>query len=105
MSLGYDPEADAAYLRLRVATVASTEEIAPGVLMDLAADGRPVGFELLHPSETLGRSAQGVTFELLSRAWRRTDIPRTSMSVKDELLELVDQLDEEATRADVRREA
>lgn len=42
MRLEYDAEADAAYLRLRTATVASTEEIAPGVLMDLAADGRPV---------------------------------------------------------------
>jgi Protein of unknown function (DUF2283) len=85
--------------------VASTEEIAAGVLMDLAADGRPVGFELLHASEILGGPPPDVAFELLSRARRRTDIPRTSMSVKDELLELVDQLDEEATGADVRREA
>ena len=51
MKLEYDPEVDAAYLRLRHAAVTSTEEIAPGVLMDLAADGRPVGFELLSASE------------------------------------------------------
>ena len=38
------------------------------MLMDLAADGRPVGFELLHASEILGGPPQGVTFELLSRA-------------------------------------
>ena len=68
MRLEYDPEADAAYLRLRAAAVASTEEIAPGVLMDLASDGRPVGFELLHASEILDGPPQGVTFELLSRA-------------------------------------
>jgi uncharacterized protein YuzE len=48
--------------------VASTEEIAPGVLMDLAADGRPVGFEVLDASEVLDGRPQGVTFELVSRA-------------------------------------
>ncbi len=68
MRLEYDPEADAAYVRLRSAAVASTEEIAPGVLMDLAADGRPVGFELLDASEVLDGQPQGVEFELLSRA-------------------------------------
>jgi uncharacterized protein YuzE len=73
MSLEYDSEAYAAYLRLRAAGVASTQEITPGVLMDLAADGRPVGFELLHASEFLRGPPQGVTFELLSRA--RSDGP------------------------------
>lgn len=68
MRLEYDPEIDAAYLRLRVAAVANTEEIAPGVMMDLAADGRPVGFEVLDASELLGGQPQGVEFELLSRA-------------------------------------
>jgi hypothetical protein len=43
MKLEYDTEADAAYVRLRVAAVTSTEEIARGVFMDVAADGRPVG--------------------------------------------------------------
>jgi len=68
MRLEYDPEVDAAYLRLRNAAVASTEEIAPGVMMDLAADGRPVGFEVLDASEVLDGRPQGVTFELVSRA-------------------------------------
>jgi uncharacterized protein YuzE len=53
MRLEYDHDVDAAYLRLRGAAVASTEEIAPGVLMDLADDGRPVGFEVLDASEVL----------------------------------------------------
>jgi uncharacterized protein YuzE len=62
MRLEYDPEVDAAYLRLRGAAVASTEEIAPGVHMDVAADGRPVGFEILDASEVLDGPPQGVTF-------------------------------------------
>ncbi len=67
VTLEYAPEVDVAYLRLRSATVASTEEIAPGVLMDLASDGRPVGFEVLDASEVLEDRPQGVTFELVSR--------------------------------------
>ncbi len=68
MKLEYDPEIDAAYVRLRSAAVANTEEIAPGVMMDLGADGRPVGFEILDASEVLDGRPQGVTFELVSRA-------------------------------------
>ena len=68
MKLEYDPEIDAAYVRLRSAAVAKTDEIAPGVMMDLAADGRPVGFEILDASEVLDGRPQGVTFELVSRA-------------------------------------
>jgi uncharacterized protein YuzE len=68
VKLEYDPEVDAAYLRLRTARVASTEEIAPGVLMDLADDGRPIGFEILDASQIFDGRPQGVTFELLSRA-------------------------------------
>ena len=71
MKLEYDPDVDAAYLRLRDTAVASTEEIAPGVLMDLADDGRPVGFEVLDASEVLDGRPQGVTFELVSRALSR----------------------------------
>jgi uncharacterized protein YuzE len=68
MRLEYDPEVDAAYVRLRGAAVVGTEEIAPGVMMDLAADGRPAGFEILDASEVFDGRPQGVTFELVSRA-------------------------------------
>lgn len=47
MELKYDPRSGAAYLRLRNRPVVETEEIAPGVLMDIADDGLPVGFDLL----------------------------------------------------------
>jgi uncharacterized protein YuzE len=43
----YDPDSGAAYIRLRDRPVVETEEVAPGVLMDLAEDGRPVGFDIL----------------------------------------------------------
>lgn len=37
-------------------------------MMDVGADGRPVGFELMDASLVLGGQPQGVEFELLSRA-------------------------------------
>jgi len=49
-------EVDAAYIRLRATTVASTEEIKPGVMMDVGADGRPVGFEILDASDLVDSS-------------------------------------------------
>jgi uncharacterized protein YuzE len=68
VKLEYDPEADAAYIRLCPAAVASTEEITPGIMMDVAADVRPVGVELLEASDVLDGQPRGVEFELLSRA-------------------------------------
>ncbi len=46
----YDPEADAAYLRLAPAAiaVAATQEVAPGIILDLDAAGRLVGIEVLN---------------------------------------------------------
>jgi len=42
-----DEEADAAYVRLGAGSVARTEEIADGILIDLDADGELVGVEVL----------------------------------------------------------
>ncbi|MBI4491352.1 MAG: DUF2283 domain-containing protein [Chloroflexi bacterium] len=65
MRLEYDPDSGAAYIRLREQPVARTEEIAPGVLVDFADDGRPVGFELLDAASILGGPPRGVEFVLL----------------------------------------
>lgn len=65
MRVEYDPEVGAAYIRLRDAPVAETEEIAPGVMMDLADDGRPTGFELLAAASLLGGPPHGVEFVLI----------------------------------------
>ena len=46
----YDPEADAAYLRLAPESiaVAATREVSPGIILDLDAEGRLVGIEVLN---------------------------------------------------------
>jgi uncharacterized protein YuzE len=48
--LEYDPQVDAAYIRFHAAKISTTNEIVPGVMLDLAEDGRPVGLELLNVS-------------------------------------------------------
>ena len=53
-SLTVDPEADAAYLGLRDEPVVRTEEVGEGILVDYAADGRPVGVEVLHVRRRVG---------------------------------------------------
>jgi uncharacterized protein YuzE len=47
VKLHYDPDTDAAYLRLSTERVAESEEVAPGVVFDYAEDGRVVGMEFL----------------------------------------------------------
>ena len=57
VDLTYDPEADAAYLRLAPGRVAESQEVAPGVVFDLGEDGKVVGVEWLRASERLGTGA------------------------------------------------
>jgi uncharacterized protein YuzE len=49
ISTSYDPEADAMYVRLapKGVAIAETREVQPGVMLDLDADGRLVGIEIL----------------------------------------------------------
>lgn len=49
----YDPEADAAYVRIGRGKVAETREVTPGVLLDYDAKGRLLGVELLTASRAL----------------------------------------------------
>ena len=52
VSVEYTPTpngAGRAYVRFRDATIANTIEVADDVFVDLAADGQPVGIELLRP--------------------------------------------------------
>ena len=58
MKVTYDPDSGAAYIRLRNRTIVETEEIAPGVLMDLAEDGRPVGFDILDAAAVMDAPAR-----------------------------------------------
>lgn len=51
MKIEYDPQADAMYIRLREGTVAESDEVRPGVVFDLDAQGRVLGIEMLDVSE------------------------------------------------------
>lgn len=48
-----DAEADAAYLRLDDKTVVESEEVSQDVVVDLDAERRIVGIEVLHASRRL----------------------------------------------------
>ena len=43
----YDPQANAAYIRLSEGTVQESEEVSAGIVLDYDADGRIVGMEVL----------------------------------------------------------
>lgn len=50
MKLTIDHEADALYLSLSETTAATSEEVAPGIVVDFDAAGHAVGIEMLHLS-------------------------------------------------------
>jgi uncharacterized protein YuzE len=52
----YDHEADAAYLRLTDAHVLESDEVADDIVIDLDADNKIVGIEVLHASRRLPAS-------------------------------------------------
>jgi uncharacterized protein YuzE len=57
MRLQHDAEADAIYVRFTEATVAESEEVRPGVVLDFDADGRIVAIELLDASQHIAHGA------------------------------------------------
>ena len=50
MKIEYDPKADAIYIRLKAGTVADSDEVRPGVVLDFDAEGRVLGIEMLDVS-------------------------------------------------------
>ncbi|AZU04327.1 hypothetical protein X907_1796 [Glycocaulis alkaliphilus] len=56
MNWRYDHEADAAYLRLTDAKVVESDEVADDIVIDLDADNKIVGIEVLHASRRLADS-------------------------------------------------
>lgn len=67
MRLEYDPDSGAAYIRLRQRSIDRTEEVSPGVLIDFADDGQPIGIELLDASTALDGPPHGIEFVLLDQ--------------------------------------
>ena len=53
MKLEYDRAADAIYIRLNDKAVATTREVDDNLIVDLGADGKIVGIELLFVSDYL----------------------------------------------------
>ena len=51
MKLHYYPETDSLYIELRDEPGAETREVAAGLNVDLAADGRVVGFDIDHAAQ------------------------------------------------------
>ena len=47
MKIEYDKEVDALYIRIQEKQVARTQEVAEGVNLDLDADGRLIGLEVI----------------------------------------------------------
>ena len=50
MKIEYDPKADAMYIRLKAGTVAESDEVRPGVVLDFDTEGRVLGIEMLDVS-------------------------------------------------------
>lgn len=66
MRVTFDQEADALYVRLDKSHVGETEEIRPGVMIDLDERGEVVGLEVLRAGERLSLAElKRMEFELL----------------------------------------
>ncbi len=53
MKLHYYPETDSLYIELNTRPGADTQEIADGLVLDLDAEGNPVGIDIDHASRKL----------------------------------------------------
>jgi uncharacterized protein YuzE len=51
----YDRESDAAYLTIRPGKVVESEEVKPGLIVDLGTDDEIVGVEILRFARRFGR--------------------------------------------------
>jgi uncharacterized protein YuzE len=51
MKIEYDQQADAMYIRLRAGSVAESDEVRPGVILDFDSEGQVLGIEMLDVSK------------------------------------------------------
>ena len=56
MKLSYDPETDSLYINLNARPSADSQEVADGVVLEVDAEGQPVGIDIQHASRTLDLS-------------------------------------------------
>lgn len=57
MKLKYDPKVDALYVRFGAGSVAESEEVSPGIVLDFDAEGRIVALEILDARRKLAPDA------------------------------------------------
>ena len=57
MKLHYYPETDSLYIELKSSPGTETREVAPGLVVDLDAQGVVVGFDIDHASQKLDLSS------------------------------------------------
>ncbi len=57
MELRYDAEADALHLRLGDTPIAQSDEVRPGLILDLDSDDKIVGIEVLNASQRVAPAA------------------------------------------------
>ena len=50
MKIEYDPKADAMYIRLKSGSIAVSDEIRPGLVIDFDEEGKVLGIEMLDVS-------------------------------------------------------
>lgn len=65
MRVEYDPTADAMYIRLAEGTVADSDEVRDGVVLDYDASGKVLGIELLNVSKRADNPRE-MAFEMLA---------------------------------------
>ncbi len=83
MSVEYDAEADAAYIRVSDAATVSTQELSDVCVVDLDRDGRLVGIELLSVFGFAGASLHELAAKgLLAQA----DVARLLQDLRGEVL-------------------
>ena len=67
MKVQYDPLADAMYIQLAEGTVADSDEVRDGVVLDYDASGRVLGIEVLKLSQRADKPNE-MAFELMPSA-------------------------------------
>lgn len=55
MKFRYDDEVDALYIELISGEVKESEEVKPGLILDIGQDGNVIGIELLDASKKIGK--------------------------------------------------
>lgn len=58
-AFSYDPQARLVYVRLSAARVAESTEAAPGVILDLDAEGNVAGIEISNSGEPMAEDSSG----------------------------------------------